>query len=247
MNSNDSAVNISGPDSGRFPAHVAIIMDGNGRWAKSRSLERLEGHRRGVEALETIIRTSVNIGISYLTVFAFSTENWNRPEYEVTGIMMLLKEFLRSRQEELRDNGIRFNVVGNPGMLSEDVLDALDEAKLLTKDCRKMVLTIALSYGGRDEITRAVKQLALDAVAGRIDVDGIDEQIISGYLDTRDLPDPDMLIRTSGEVRISNFLLWQLAYTEIFITDTLWPDFGPDELVSLIKEYQSRDRRFGKV
>lgn len=247
MNSNDPAAIIPGLDTGSLPAHVAIIMDGNGRWARSRSMERLEGHRRGVESLETIIRFSTNIGISYLTVFAFSTENWNRPEYEVNGIMMLLKEFLRTRQEELRENGIRFNVVGNLDMLSSDVLDALDEAKTLTADCRKMVLTIALSYGGRDEIIRAVKKLTADAVAGQIDVDGVNEQKISEYLDTWDLPDPDMLIRTSGEMRISNFLLWQLAYSEIFITDTLWPDFGPDELVDLIKEYQSRDRRYGKV
>ena len=247
MKFKDSAATISGLDSGSLPAHIAVIMDGNGRWAKSRSLERLEGHRRGVEALETIIRASVNIGIAYLTVFAFSTENWTRPEYEVRGIMMLLKEFLRSRQEELRENGIRFNVVGNLSMLSDDVLAALDEARSLTADCKKMVLTIALSYGGRDEIIRAAKALAADALRGRVDPDSIDEPGFAGYLDTRDLPDPDMLIRTSGEMRISNFMMWQLAYTEIFVTDTLWPDFAPEELVRLIREYQNRDRRFGKV
>lgn len=247
MNSNDLAGDVPGLDSGRLPAHIAIIMDGNGRWAKSRSLDRLEGHRRGVEVIETIIRASVDIGIANLTLFAFSTENWNRPEYEVAGIMTLLKEFLRSRQVELRDNGIRFNVVGNLAMLSEDVRQVLDEARALTRDCKKMVLTIALSYGGRDEITRAVKRMAADAVQGRLDVDGIDEQQVAGYLDTHDLPDPDVLIRTSGEMRISNFLLWQLAYTEIFVTDTFWPDFGPDELVRIICEYQSRERRFGRV
>ena len=247
MKYKDSDANSFGLDPDSLPAHIAVIMDGNGRWAKSRSLERLEGHRRGVLALETIIRSSVNIGISYLTVFAFSTENWNRPEYEVTGIMMLLKEFLRSRQEELRENGIRFNVVGNLAMLPEDVRAALDEARALTADCGKMVLTIALSYGGRDEIVRAAKSLAADAVRGRVDIDGIDEQGFAGYLDTHDLPDPDMLIRTSGEMRISNFMMWQLAYTEIFVTDTLWPDFAPEELVRLIREYQTRDRRFGKV
>jgi undecaprenyl diphosphate synthase len=200
-----------------------------------------------VEALETIIRASRNMGLSYLTLFAFSTENWNRPAYEVAGIMTLLKEFLRSRQEELRDNGIRFNAVGNLGMLSEDVRQALDEARALTAGCRRMVLTIALSYGGRDEITRAVRRIAADAASGRIAVDGIDEQRVAACLDTHDLPDPDVLIRTSGEMRISNFMLWQLAYTEIFVTDTFWPDFGPDELVSILKEYQTRERRFGKV
>ena len=247
MNYNQSVPGISGLEKDMLPAHVAIIMDGNGRWAKRRSLDRLEGHRRGVEVIETIIRASRNIGIANLTLFAFSTENWNRPEYEVAGIMTLLKHFLRSRQEELRDNGIRFNVVGNLEMLSEDVRAVLDEALALTAGCKKMVLTIALSYGGRDEITRAVKKLAADAVSGQVDVGGIDERLVAGYLDTDGLPDPDVLIRTSGEMRISNFLLWQLAYTEIFVTDTLWPDFGPDELVRILKEYQSRDRRFGKV
>ena len=247
MKFNDSVATISDLDTGSLPAHIAVIMDGNGRWAKSRSLERLEGHRRGVEALETIIRASVSIGISYLTVFAFSTENWNRPEYEVTGIMMLLKEFLRSRQKELRENGIRFNVVGNLPMLPDDVRAVLAEARKMTADCGKMVLTIALSYGGPENLIPAAKSLAVDSVRARINLDGIDEQGFAGYLDTRDLPDPDMLIRTSGEMRISNFMMWQLAYTEIFVTDTLWPDFTPEELVCLIKEYQTRDRRFGKV
>ncbi|MEW6077994.1 MAG: isoprenyl transferase [Thermodesulfobacteriota bacterium] len=247
MKSNRPDPDTSGLDSDRLPAHVAIIMDGNGRWAKRRSLDRLEGHRRGVETIETIIRFCRNIGLAHLTLFAFSTENWSRPAYEVAGIMTLLKEFLRTRQEELRENGIRFNAVGNLGMLSEDVRQVLDEAGSLTADCRKMVLTIALSYGGRDEIIRAVKRIAADAVAGRIDIDGIDEQQVAAYLDTHDLPDPDVLIRTSGEMRISNFLLWQLAYTEIFVTNTFWPDFGPDELVRILKEYQTRERRFGKV
>ncbi len=247
MSSNHSAANIPAMDGGRLPVHIAIIMDGNGRWARKRSLDRLEGHRRGVETIETIIRACVDIGISNLTLFAFSTENWNRPAYEVAGIMALLKEFLRSRRTELRDKGIRFNVVGNLGMLAEDVRQVLDETLTLTRDCKKMVLTIALSYGGRDEITRAAKKLAVDAAHGRIDIDGIDEERVAGYLDTHDLPDPDVLIRTSGEMRISNFMLWQLAYTEIFVTDTLWPDFGPDELVAIIREYQSRERRFGKV
>lgn len=247
MNCNHSAADISGLDRDRLPRHIAIIMDGNGRWAKKRSLDRLEGHRRGVETIETIIRACLDIGIANLTLFAFSTENWNRPAGEVAGIMTLLKQFLRSQQVQLRDNGIRLNAVGNIRMLHEDVRQALDETLAFTRDCKKMVLTIALSYGGRDEITRAVKKLAADVAQGWIDIDGIDEKRFAGYLDTHDLPDPDVLIRTSGEMRISNFLLWQLAYTEIFVTDTFWPDFGPDELVSIIQEYQSRERRFGKV
>ena len=247
MNCNTAAANIAGLDSGKMPAHVAIIMDGNGRWAKRRSLDRLEGHRRGVTVIETIIRASVDIGIPHLTLFAFSTENWNRPAYEVAGIMTLLKQFLRDRQVELRDNGVRFNVIGNLGMLSQDVREVLDEARDLTRDCRRMVLTIALSYGGRDEIARAVRRLAIDAAAGRIDPGAIDEQMVAGYLDTAGLPDPDILIRTSGEMRISNFMLWQLAYTEVFVTRTFWPDFGPDELVRILREYQERERRFGKV
>jgi undecaprenyl diphosphate synthase len=247
LNCNTAAANIAGLDSGKMPAHVAIIMDGNGRWAKRRSLDRLEGHRRGVTVIETIIRASVDIGIPHLTLFAFSTENWNRPAYEVAGIMTLLKQFLRDRQVELRDNGVRFNVIGNLGMLSQDVREVLDEARDLTRDCRRMVLTIALSYGGRDEIARAVRRLAIDAAAGRIDPGAIDEQMVAGYLDTAGLPDPDILIRTSGEMRISNFMLWQLAYTEVFVTRTFWPDFGPDELVRILREYQERERRFGKV
>jgi len=247
LNCNTAAANIAGLDSGKLPAHVAIIMDGNGRWAKRRSLDRLEGHRRGVTVIETIIRASVDIGIPHLTLFAFSTENWSRPAYEVAGIMTLLKQFLRDRQVELRDNGVRFNVIGNLGMLSEDVREVLDEARDLTRDCRRMVLTIALSYGGRDEIVRAVRRLAIDAADGRIDPGAIDEQMIAGYLDTAGLPDPDVLIRTSGEMRISNFMLWQLAYTEIFVTRTFWPDFGSDELVRILREYQERERRFGKV
>ena len=247
MNCNTAAADIAGLDSGKLPAHVAIIMDGNGRWAKGRSLDRLEGHRRGVMVIETIIRACVDIGIPHLTLFAFSTENWSRPAYEVAGIMTLLKQFLRDRQVELRDNGVRFNVIGNLGMLSQDVREVLDEARDLTRDCRRMVLTIALSYGGRDEIVRAVRRLATDAADGRIDPGAIDEQMIAGYLDTAGLPDPDVLIRTSGEMRISNFMLWQLAYTEIFVTRTFWPDFGPEELVRILRAYQERERRFGKV
>ncbi len=247
LNCNNPSETAPDLDVNRLPAHVAIIMDGNGRWAKKRSLPRLEGHRRGVEAIETVIRASRNINLPCLTLFAFSTENWKRPDDEVSGIMNLLKEFLTAQQEKLKKNDIRLNVVGNPGDLADDVRQVLDEAVNLTRDCRKMILTIALSYGGRAEITRAARRLAEDVQRGTVTPEAIDDKLFAACLFTHDLPDPDILIRTSGEMRISNFLLWQLAYTEIFVTDTLWPDFGEAELIEIIKQFQRRERRFGKV
>jgi len=230
-----------------MPAHIAIIMDGNGRWAKKRSLPRLEGHRRGVETIEAVVSSCRDLSISCLTLFAFSTENWNRPADEVAGIMRLLKEFLGSQQAKLREKGIRLNVIGERYRLSEGVRQALDEAMAVTAEGERMVLTIALSYGGRAEIVRAARRMAAAVRAGRTDPDEIDERMLAAYLDTQDLPDPDLLIRTSGEMRLSNFLLWQLAYTEIFITDTFWPDFDVDELQTILQAYQRRERRFGKV
>ncbi len=230
-----------------MPAHIAIIMDGNGRWAKKRSLPRLEGHRRGVETIEAVVSACRDLSISCLTLFAFSTENWKRPADEVAGIMRLLKEFLGRQQAKLRDNGIRLNVIGERRRLSEDVRQALDEAMAVTAAGDRMVLTVALSYGGRAEIVRAARRLAAAVRAGRTAPDEIDERTFAAYLDTHDLPDPDLLIRTSGEMRLSNFLLWQLAYTEIFITETFWPDFDVDELQAILQAYQRRERRFGKV
>ena len=248
MNSNLSAEDPGRRlEPGRMPAHIAIIMDGNGRWAKKRSLPRLEGHRRGVETIEAVVSSCRDLSISCLTLFAFSTENWNRPADEVAGIMRLLKEFLGSQQAKLREKGIRLNVIGERYRLSEGVRQALDEAMAVTAEGERMVLTIALSYGGRAEIVRAARRMAAAVRAGRTDPDEIDERMFAAYLDTQDLPDPDLLIRTSGEMRLSNFLLWQLAYTEIFITDTFWPDFDVDELQTILQAYQRRERRFGKV
>ncbi len=248
MNFNHSAEYLRRDlDESRLPAHIAIIMDGNGRWAKKRSLHRLEGHRRGVETIEEVVSACRDIPIPCLTLFAFSTENWNRPDDEVAGIMSLLQEFLANQQKKLKDNGIRLNVVGERRRLPREVDRALTEALAFTSDGTSMVLTIALSYGGRSEISRAARKLAEAARDGLVAPEDIDEEMFASCLYTSDLPDPDLLIRTSGEMRISNFLLWQLAYTEIFITETLWPDFGTEELLAIIKSYQNRDRRFGKV
>ncbi|MFZ5562942.1 MAG: isoprenyl transferase [Thermodesulfobacteriota bacterium] len=247
MKYKDPAPDLPELDPARLPRHIAIIMDGNGRWARQRSLERLEGHRRGVQVIESIVTACTEIGVSYLTLYAFSTENWQRPAPEVEGIMSLLRMFLAAKQQELKDNGVRLRVVGEVDMLPAGVREALDRAIEHTKGGNALVLTLALSYGGRAEITAAARRIAADAAAGRIDAGAIDEAVVSRYLYTHDMPDPDLMIRTSGEMRISNFLLWQLAYSEIYVTPTLWPDFDKAELVRIIGDFQRRDRRFGKV
>ena len=247
MNSDAPLPDLAVLDAARLPRHIAIIMDGNGRWAKQRSLERLEGHRRGVQVIEAIVTACTEIGVSHLTLYAFSTENWQRPAPEVEGIMALLEMFLAAKQQELKDNGVRLNVVGEINMLPASVRAALDRATEHTKSGDTLVLTLALSYGGRSEITTATRRIAADAAAGRIDAKDIDETLVSRYLYTHDMPDPDLMIRTSGEMRISNFLLWQLAYAELYVTPTLWPDFDKAELIRIIADFQSRDRRFGKV
>lgn len=230
-----------------MPGHVAIIMDGNGRWAKKRILTRVKGHERGADTVRSIVRISRELGISVLTLYAFSTENWQRPEREVSALMKLLEKFLTAERRELHEKGIRLNAIGQLERLPANVRTALGDAMTLTAKNSGMVLNLALSYGSRTEITGAVKTLARKAAQGDIDPENITEDDIRSALYTADLPDPDLLIRTSGEMRISNFLLWQIAYSEIFITDTLWPDFGPDEFVDILKAYQLRDRRFGKV
>ncbi|MDY6905045.1 MAG: isoprenyl transferase [Thermodesulfobacteriota bacterium] len=247
MKFKQSLVNRAGLDKARLPRHVAIIMDGNGRWAKKRSFERLEGHRRGVDVIETVVKASRNAGIENLTLYAFSTENWKRPADEVAGIMALLKIFLSEKQTTLKENGIRLNAIGELWMLADDVRSVLDEAIAVTGGGSDMVLNLALSYGGRAELTSAVKRIAEDALAGKLQVGDIQDHVIQDYLYTRNIPDPDLMIRTSGEMRISNFLLWQLAYAEIYVTQTLWPDFTEDEFVDILKDYARRDRRFGKV
>jgi len=230
-----------------LPAHVAIIMDGNGRWAKKRLMNRVKGHEKGVETVRTIVRTAHRIGIQVLTLYAFSTENWSRPKIEVKALMTLLERFLKSEKEELIQKDIRLNATGQIERLPNGVRKTLGSVITATQANRTMVLNLALSYGGRAEIVRMARQLAQKVNAGLILPDAIDEKTVADHLYTRDLPDPDLLIRTSGEMRISNFLLWQIAYSELFITKTLWPDFGEDEFLRILQEYQKRERRFGKV
>jgi len=247
LNSNSSALNHMDLDSAKLPVHVAIIMDGNGRWARKRFLNRIKGHQKGAETVRTIVRACREIGIRHLTLYAFSTENWDRPKSEVAALMNLLKQFLKSEQKELMDNHIRLNAIGQIERLPADVQRTLDETMELTKENHKMCLNLALSYGSRAELVKMVKDIAIKAKDGAIDPDSITAELIAEHLYTRAIPDPDLLIRTSGEMRISNFLLWQIAYTEIYITETLWPDFGRDEFVRILQDYQLRERRYGKI
>lgn len=247
MNSNTSSSIHTDLDPQNLPFHVAIIMDGNGRWAKKRLLNRIKGHEKGSETVRTIVRACREIGIRILTLYAFSTENWQRPQAEIFALMTLLKKFLISEQKEMLDNNIRVNTIGQTERLPEDVRQELQKSMMLTRKNEGLILNLALSYGGRAEIVKAVKEIAIKAIDGRIDPDSITQDLISKHLYTAEMPDPDLLIRTSGEMRISNFLLWQLAYTEICVTDTLWPDFGKDEFIRILKNYQQRERRFGKV
>jgi undecaprenyl diphosphate synthase len=230
-----------------MPVHIAMIMDGNGRWARKRLMNRVRGHEKGADTVRTMVRCCRELGVEVLTLYAFSTENWQRPKSEVMALMGLLKRFLRSERRELQDNGIRLNTIGQTERLPEDVRQALNETMDQTRGNHGMTLNLALSYGGRAELVRAVQLLARDVREGRLTPEAIDEETIAQRLYTAAQPDPDLLIRTSGEMRISNFLLWQIAYAEIHVTPTLWPDFGREELVSILKAYQQRDRRFGKV
>jgi undecaprenyl diphosphate synthase len=228
-----------------LPKHVAIIMDGNGRWAKNRALNRIRGHENGINSVRDVVRTSREIGISYLTLYAFSEENWKRPRHEVDALMNLLKRFLKKELDEMLENGIRFQTIGRSGKLSEDVQRLLSETSDKTSQNKDMVLTLALSYGGRQEILDAVQKISRRIESRGLRSEEITQQTISDSLYTAGIPDPDLLIRTSGEYRISNFLLWQIAYAEIYITPTLWPDFRKEEYLSAIEAFQKRDRRFG--
>lgn len=229
----------------KLPRHIAIIMDGNGRWAEKRSLNRIAGHRTGIKRAKEVIRSCRELGVPVLTLYAFSTENWRRPETEIKALMSLLKRFLRAEGKELIQNNIRLNTIGNIHDLPTDVAEVLSEMMAKTKSNKGMVLNAALSYSGRSEIIHAVKQIADDVQRGTITSSQIDEDVFSRYLFTSGLPDPDLLIRTSGELRISNFLLWQMAYTELYVTDVLWPDFTKNDLMEAINDYQKRERRFG--
>ncbi len=247
MNSSTSSSIHTDLDPAKLPSHVAIIMDGNGRWAKKRLLNRIKGHEKGAEAVRTIVRACREIRIPNLTLYAFSTENWQRPQSEIVALMVLLKNFLESEQKEMLDNNIRLNAIGQTERLPQDVQQTLHKVMTVTRKNDGMLLNLALSYGGRAEIVKMVKEIAIKVKNSNIEPDSITPELISEHLYTSKIPDPDLLIRTSGEMRISNFLLWQIAYTEIYVTDTLWPDFAKDEFVRILIDYQHRKRRYGKV
>jgi undecaprenyl diphosphate synthase len=232
-------------DKKKLPHHIAIIMDGNGRWAKLRFLNRISGHMKGVDAVREVVTACRELGVKILTLYAFSMENWRRPKNEVAALMRLLKEYLVKETDEMVRNDIRFSAIGRIEDLPGDVQEILSETVRKTEQCKGMVLNIALSYGGRSEILHAVQSILADVQKGKIKPEEINFQRFSEYLWTRGMPDPDLLIRTSGEFRISNFLLWQIAYTELYVTETLWPDFDRKELQKAILAYQTRERRFG--
>ncbi len=234
-------------DSGEVPEHIAIIMDGNGRWAKSKGSIRLHGHKAGVDSVRDITEACAQLGVKYLTLYAFSTENWGRPTMEVRGLMRLLVTSLRKEADNLHENDIRLVTIGQIDRFPEDCQDELQEAIDLTKDNSRLQLCLALSYSGRWDITEAVKKIAQHVKEGRLAPELINDQMIADHLSTANVPDPDLIIRTSGEYRISNFLLWQLAYSELYITEQYWPDFRRNELYQAIESYQKRDRRFGKL
>ena len=226
----------------KLPRHIAIIMDGNGRWAKQRHLPRIMGHRKGIETVREVVRECRKLGIEVLTLYAFSTENWRRPKTEIKALMALLKKFIRSEMLELHQNNTRVTMIGDLSKLPDDVMPAVREIMDVTRNNTGMTLNVALSYSGRDDILRAVRMLVSES--GRQAAD-ITEELFSSCLDTAGQPDPDLLIRTSGELRVSNFLLWQIAYSELYITEVLWPDFGKEDLSKALRDFQTRSRRFG--
>jgi undecaprenyl diphosphate synthase len=227
------------------PRHVAIIMDGNGRWAAARGLPRAEGHRRGVEALRRTVRAAGDLGISILTIFSFSSENWSRPAAEIRELMGLLRRFIRNDLADLHKNNVRVRVIGERENLDPDIKRLLEEAEELTRENKQLTLVVAFNYGGRQEIVRAAQRMATEIAAGKITSQAINAEVFGHYLDAPDLPDPDLLIRTSGEQRLSNFLLWQAAYSELVFLPILWPDFDRAALENAIVEYRRRERRFG--
>ncbi len=229
------------------PRHIAIIMDGNGRWAKRRGLPRVAGHKRGVETVREIVETCAQIGVKYLTIYTFSTENWKRPKIEVSTLMRLIVKSLQTETNDLHANNIRLNTIGNTKILPDEVCKELNQAIEKTKNNDKLTLTLALSYSGRWELTEAIKSISEQYKNGNVKLDDINEELISNHLTTSGMPDPDLLIRSGGEFRISNFLLWQIAYAEIYVTKVLWPEFRYTKLIEAIKDYQKRERRFGLV
>lgn len=229
------------------PQHVAIILDGNGRWAKSKGMPRNYGHAQGAKTVEVICEEAYRMGVKYLTVYAFSTENWNRPQSEVDALMKLLRNYMKTCLKTAEKNDMKIRVIGDKTRLDQDIRDRIEELEAATRENGGLNFQIAINYGGRDELVRAAQKVSSDCVAGKVNPDEIDVKLFDHYLDTHDIPDPDLLIRTSGEMRLSNFLLWQLAYTEFYVTDVLWPDFNKEELIRAFEYYNNRDRRFGKV
>ena len=228
-----------------IPHHVAVIMDGNGRWATARGLSRTEGHKKGAEAVQRTVEAARDLGIPFLTLFSFSSENWNRPSSEIEDLMNLLRYYLKKETAEMQKGGARLLFIGDRTRLPADIVKLILHSEDVTKDNKRITVVIALSYGGRQDIVFAARELARLAKADKVDIDKIDEDIFSRYLMTRDIPDPDLMIRTSGESRISNFLMWQLAYAELFFTNTLWPDFGKQDMEEAIAFFNGRDRRYG--
>lgn len=230
-----------------IPEHVALILDGNGRWAKKRGLPRTAGHKQGCVTVEQTVEDAARLGIKYLTVYGFSTENWKRSTEEVGALMQLFRYYLKRLLKIAKANNVRVKMIGDRTRFDRDIIQGIDTLERETKDNSGMTFVIAVNYGGRDEITRAVKKMMEDCREGRLETDSVTEQVVASYLDTAGIPDPDLLIRTSGEIRLSNYLLWQLAYSEIIVTDCLWPDFNKEELLKAIAQYNKRDRRFGGV
>jgi undecaprenyl diphosphate synthase len=234
-------------DAKAAPAHVAIIMDGNGRWAQKRGRPRLFGHHAGARRVREIVEACPQLGVKYLTIFAFSTENWKRTQSEVAGLMSLFRKYLRREADDLYQSGVCVRFIGDRVRLDEKLVARMDDLELRTAGNDRVHLTVALNYGGRDEVTRAAKRLAYEIEQGRLTHQDVDAETLAGFLDTHVLPDPDLVIRTSGEARISNFLLWQSAYAEYEFVDTLWPDFSAEEFAKVLSAYSNRDRRFGAV
>ncbi len=234
-------------ENGNIPRHVAIIMDGNGRWAQNRGRPRVYGHQQGMKSVREVVEGCRELGCEVLTLYAFSEENWNRPRKEIVALMRLLQNYIDKEKKKLRDNGIRVGCIGRLEKLSEGPRNAIQDAIEYTSDQNQMLLNLAVSYGSRTEIVDALRRVSREVAEGRLAVEDIDEQRLNQALYTADLPDPDLLIRTSGEMRLSNFLLWQIAYTEIYITDVLWPDFRKHNLYEAVADFQKRERRFGKV
>jgi undecaprenyl diphosphate synthase len=242
-----TTLSAPGLDLARLPQHVAVIMDGNGRWAQQRGLSRIEGHKRGKESVRAVVETARRLGIEYLSLFAFSTENWQRPRREVDALMSLLSRYLRTELRRLMKNDIRLLAIGNVQRLPAALQEQLRATIEATKHNAHMTVILAVSYGGREDVVQAARELARDVRAGRVDPDHIDTDMFGSYVETAGIPDPDLLIRTSGEMRISNFFLWQAAYTEVYFCDTLWPDFREPQFLEALRAFQHRQRRFGRV